>query len=114
MKYKKIYISDEELDQQLIELYNAAEKLDLNEVDRLGLAYCRLSSYIWDDLIGQCPTGFYKLPRFSSKEDVITRSDCVKPYMEYIKARIGKKLHFSPIPRQIYLPYAPCRFSPLV
>lgn len=30
----------------------------LNWVDRLGLAYCRLNSWKWDDLLGPSPDGF--------------------------------------------------------
>lgn len=39
----------------------------LSRMDRLGLAYCRLLNYEWDDIAGPKPTGFDDLPNFHVK-----------------------------------------------
>lgn len=44
-------------------LYNVDEN-SLCKVDRLGLAYCRLNGYGWDDIIGPKPKGFDGLPDY--------------------------------------------------
>ena len=31
---------------------------NLNKIDRLGLAYCRLNCWEWDNIIGPKPEGF--------------------------------------------------------
>ena len=37
---------------------NEEQEKKLNYVDRLGLAYCRLNSWEWDDAVGPKPEGF--------------------------------------------------------
>lgn len=36
-------------------------KLKLSPVERLGLAYCRLNCWIWDELVGDKPDGFEQM-----------------------------------------------------
>lgn len=38
------------------------DETKLNTIDRLGLAYCRLNSYEWDDICGKKPKDFDGLP----------------------------------------------------
>lgn len=43
------------------------EKIDeasLNRTDRLGLAYCRLLQFEWDEILGDKPEGFDAMPKF--------------------------------------------------
>lgn len=42
--------------------YSKEFENSLNERDRLGLAFCRLNFWEWDDLVGKKPEGFDDLP----------------------------------------------------
>ncbi len=44
-------------------LYDIDEE-SLSKTDRLGVAYCRLNSWNWDEYICQKPDGFDTLPKF--------------------------------------------------
>lgn len=59
----------------------------LSQIDRLGLACCRLNEFRWDDLLGPKPDGFDELPNFDPKEGrlfhrkIRTKADYThKPY----------------------------------
>lgn len=67
-RYTRIPHIDREWDEFQIAEYAAYEKPDMSETDRLGLAYCRLNSWLWDDIVGECPKDFYSLPRYASCE----------------------------------------------
>ena len=60
----------------------------LNFEERLGLAYCRLNSYEWDDILGDKPEGFDDLPSY------VHRGMCkhllVRPAIQAIKEIIGE------------------------
>ena len=67
----------------------------LNRIDRLGLAYCRLNCYQWDDLVGPKPEGFDDLPRSASRhmpwqKKKPSKSDYIRPAIEGIKSIIGE------------------------
>ena len=40
---------------------------ELSSVDRLGLAYCRLNRYEWDNILGEKPANFDDLPKTKQK-----------------------------------------------
>lgn len=67
----------------------------LNYVDRLGLAYCRLNSWIWDPILGAKPIGFDSLPDYDRKEGRLfhrkrpSKSDYVEGPMTAIEQIIG-------------------------
>ena len=91
-------------------LYDVDET-KLNKVDRMGLAYCRLNSWKWDEYIGPKPAGFDQLPdydkhslkrinhpvlmkilaKFNPKKygRVESKSDYLTPAMRSIEAEIG-------------------------
>lgn len=48
-------------------LYDVDES-KLSKIDRLGLAYCQLNSWEWDDYIGPKPEGFDQLPNYDKNE----------------------------------------------
>lgn len=67
----------------------------LNRIDRLGLAYCRLNDYQWDDLIGPKPEGFDDLPRSVKRrwpwqKKKPCKSDYIRPAIEGIESIIGE------------------------
>jgi hypothetical protein len=66
----------------------------LNKIDRLGLAYCRLINFEWDDLVGQKPEGFDEMPNYQLKrwwqKKVPTKSDFVRIPSERIESIIGE------------------------
>lgn len=48
-------------------LYDPLYDIDegsLSKIDRLGVAYCRLNSWKWDECIAPKPEGFDSLPKF--------------------------------------------------
>lgn len=60
---------------------------------RLGLAWCRLNMYEWDDIVGPKPPNWDNLPT-TSKEPLFgkkkpSKSEYVKKPMEKIKHMIG-------------------------
>lgn len=72
-----------------MDLYSHIKEDELDLVDRLGLAYCRLNSYRWDDYIGEKPEGFDELSNHDSRKP-ITKSDYVRPILKEIKKTIGE------------------------
>lgn len=68
----------------------------LNEVDRLGLAYCRLNCSEWDDILGPKPDGFDEIPKYPApwwkfwKRNQISQHDIIIQRMRNIKSMIGK------------------------
>lgn len=76
------------IDKALIEKYTAYEKPDMSETDRLGLAYCRLNNWLWDDIVGECPKDFYNLPCYGEEHEK-TRRDYTHPPLEEIRAKLG-------------------------
>lgn len=41
----------------------SVDESNLNRIDRLGLAYCRLNNWEWDEILGPKPDGFDSLSR---------------------------------------------------
>lgn len=68
----------------------------LSRTDRLGLAYCRLNCYQWDDLVGPKPEGFDDLPEnltFAQRlhdRSARCQSDFVRPALLGIESIIGE------------------------
>lgn len=42
--------------------YSHIDENALNRTDRLGLAFCRLNSWGWDEIVGPKPEGFDEMP----------------------------------------------------
>lgn len=72
------------------------EESVLNETDRLGLAWCRLNSYQWDDILGPKPAGFDKMPEYPApwwkfwKRNQLTKHDFTWTRMQKIERMIGE------------------------
>ncbi|MBD5151288.1 MAG: hypothetical protein HDT16_02060 [Oscillibacter sp.] len=49
---------EKEHSQKVRAKYNAFEEASLSQIDRLGLAFCRLNCWEWDDIVGPKPEGF--------------------------------------------------------
>lgn len=87
--------------------------MSVDEINRLGLAYCRLNTWEWDEIVGPKPDGFDEMPRydkfwyirtyhpifmkflemlnpmkFAKKQ---TKYDCIYPVIEEIRSRIGEE-----------------------
>ena len=67
----------------------------LSWIDRLGVAYCRLNGYEWDDILGPKPEGFDELPVDSPKAGVFRKHipckrDFTGPACYAIKKIIGE------------------------
>lgn len=84
--------------------YRDIDESKLDRIDRLGLAYCRLGRFEWDDLIGPKPEGFDDLPNYLPTKVALKRrklrregrdlqplskSECVGPPMKAIETIIG-------------------------
>lgn len=54
----------------------------LSKEDRLGLAYCRLNFFQWDELFGPKPDGFEDLPNYNGPGK--TKHDYIAPIMRSI------------------------------
>lgn len=103
------------VDGQGNELYNPLYDVDessLSKIDRLGLAWCRLGEWKWDEFIGPKPKGFDDFPRFDAyglkriKHPIImcvlskifpkkyakktTKEDFIRPAIKKIEAEIGE------------------------
>ena len=71
---------------------NEEQEKELNYVDRLGLAYCRLNSWGWDEIIGPKPDEFDKLPWYDNRKfkkfrrKIRTKSYYLTPAIEGIKS----------------------------
>lgn len=74
--------------------------LDKDMVDRLGLAFCRLNCYEWDEIVGPKPEGYDELPdedSFSIKKILNhkkyrrnpSKYEYIHPAIEAIKSIIG-------------------------
>lgn len=48
--------------------YEHIDESKLNKLDRLGLAWCRLNCWEWDEIVGLKPDGFDNLPKFDPYE----------------------------------------------
>lgn len=55
----------------------------LSPVERLGLAYCRLNCWIWDELVGDKPDGF---DRMTSDE----KRGYIEPWLNRIEQTLGE------------------------
>ena len=61
---------------------NHINEAELNETERLGLAWCRLNNRIWDPLLGEEPIGFnenpeaYTFPALKAIEAIIGEASC--------------------------------------
>ena len=67
----------------------------LNDVDRLGVAACRLNCWEWDDILGPKPEGFDSLPEYTPKRHFwerkkVSKHDFVYPARNAIKNIIGE------------------------
>lgn len=67
----------------------------LNYIDRLGLAYCRLNCYEWDEIFGPKPDGFDTLPDVPPKRRLfqpkrLSKHDYLAPAIVAIECVIGK------------------------
>lgn len=58
-----------------------------NENDRLGLAFCRLNSWEWDEYIGEKPDGFDNLPIYDERQ--VSKYDYVNGPIDAIISIIG-------------------------
>ena len=88
MKVEKVFQSD--FDKAKQDAYAEWENANLTVEERLGLAYCRLNSYLWDELIAPCPEGFYDLPCFSNGAGVLTREKYIRRPRKQIKEYLGE------------------------
>lgn len=77
----------------------AIDEANLSMVDRLGLAYCRLISGEWDNILGPKPSDFDSLPRFSDnkrrlffkpKKSPRSKHSLTWPAAQAIESIIGK------------------------
>lgn len=66
----------------------AVDESELDRIDRLGLAYCRLNSFGWDEIIGEKPPGFDELPNYVKGKE--SKYDYVHPAILGIESIIGK------------------------
>lgn len=78
----------------MVKLYYLDES-ELNPIDRLGLAYCRLNQWEWDEILGPKPDGFDALPYFGAapgtrKKKYRNRHDCIQPAMRYLESVIAQ------------------------
>lgn len=74
------------------------EEGTLFSIERLGLAYCRLNVFEWDEIVGEKPPGFDKMPDFPESSDsldlmkrnYLTKHDFLQPAIEAIRELIGE------------------------
>ncbi len=71
---------------------NSADELKLSKTDRLGLAYCRLNSWKWDDIVGPKPAGFDDMPNTvpGKPDDPGAKYYYVSPAIRGIESIIGE------------------------
>lgn len=63
------------------------DESELSPVERLGLAWCRLNGFEWDELVGPKPEGFDELPDIPK---AIPSKYCfVRRHMESIEQTLG-------------------------
>lgn len=72
------------------------DEASLPWTDRLGLAYCRLNGWEWDDLLGPKPKGFDDLPNYDRKrgmpfhKSLPSKQDYIDPAINAIRSIIGE------------------------
>jgi hypothetical protein len=70
--------------------------MEKETLDRLGLAWCRLNRFEWDDLIGPKPDGFDALPNNPPKRWIPflkrkpSKTDYIAPALDAIESIIGE------------------------
>lgn len=81
-------------------LIKNVEQQKLNMIDRFGLAWCRLSFFEWDDLLGEKPEEYDNLPDYRNNKTVSdwrywfhidkkSKADYVLPAKRKIRRLIG-------------------------
>lgn len=78
--------------------YFVEDENKLNDIDRLGLAWCRLSLWEWDEIVGPKPDGFDDLPNYLRKrksifhrnQKTVTKADYLLPVTKNIESIIGE------------------------
>lgn len=71
-------------------MYDQYDVAGLTKEERLGLAYCRFNSGLWDDIFCDCPEGFYDLPLTSDKPGVLTRRTYTAAPREQIREMLSE------------------------
>lgn len=73
-----------------------SEEQSLNLTDRLGLAWCRLNCWEWDDILGPKPPNFDDLPDYARKDGlpllgkkIDSKHDIIAPAVKKIIDIIG-------------------------
>ena len=79
---------------------NITGEEQLTPIDRLGLAYCRMNCWLWDEVIGDKPDGFDEMPidvsdfyrwwRRLIGRPVRTQFGCVRGHLHRITQLIGE------------------------
>lgn len=72
--------------------YSHIDENALDRIDRLGLAYCRLISWQWDEIVGPKPEGFDEMPESGDKHSRApgTKHYCLYPAYKGIESIIGE------------------------
>ena len=75
-----------------VDRYSHIDESTLDRTDRLGLAYCRLSGWEWDDIVGPKPEGFDEMPHFipGQRRAPGTREYYISPACKGIVSIIGE------------------------
>lgn len=65
------------------------------DIDRLGLAYCRLNCFEWDEILGEKPEGFDNLPNYTPRNHLfkkrkMSKMDYIDPPIRAIESIIGR------------------------
>ena len=74
---------------------NVIDESKLSEIDRLGLAWCRLNSGEWDEILGPKPDGYDELPLIPPprwqfwKRNRLSKLDIIIRRMRNIESIIG-------------------------
>lgn len=77
--------------------YEWVDEQTLDNIDRLGLAYCRLNSWQWDEIVGEKPKDFDSLPNYKRGgfQNIFkkqrTKHDYIKGKMEKLISVIGEE-----------------------
>lgn|GEM_PF-3488221 len=72
--------------------YSHIDESALDRIDRLGLAYCRLNGWEWDEIVGPKPDGFDEMP-LGIGDDYLapgTRSFYIHPARVGVEKIIGE------------------------
>lgn len=89
-KVTYVGIPQEEQDRECQAMYDQYDTAGLTKEERLGLAYCRFNSGLWDDIFSSCPEGFYELPLTSDKPGVLTRRTYTAAPREQIRKMLSE------------------------